>query len=289
VGAYLMVVALVTAGLAARSAKGSVSEQAMATGRQLAKLGEFTKAPERLLLNGQAMNMASAMTDLSLGQVLDRFEAICKEDGVVPRDLREVKSLLDDPTLAKEAQRLNYGVLRTQDKEEGFVACTVANPANGNRRFWDAVGAFSESWDVAELGHLRYAYVRRAKSGRTHVLTAWTDGPFKLAAMVAPADGVDAPGTDSQNVPRPPSSIRYLSASAEGLPHGIRIYESTATAKEILTGYEQQLETKGFTRAPLGEDAPTARYFTKNGVDVLLAAEQNGDHAYVTLMESRGF
>lgn len=289
VGAYLMVVSLIGAGLAARSAYGSISEQALATGRQLAKLGEFTKDSERLVLNGQALNMASATTDLSVGQVLDRFEALCKEEGAVPRDLREVKGMLEDPTLAKEAERLNYGVLRQQSKDDGVVACAVTNPANGKRRFWDGMAAFAESWDLADLGLLRYAYVRKLESGRSHVLTAWTDGSFKVTAMVPPTEGADAPGADSPVVPRPPSSVRYLSASAEGRPHGIRVYESRVPAKEILAGYEKDLTAKGFEQVFIGEDAPEARYFSKGGVDVVLVADQNGDRTLVSAFETRGF
>jgi hypothetical protein len=289
VGAYLMVISLVCAGLAARSAYGSVSEQALATGRQLAKLGEFTKDSERLLLNGQPLNISSATTDLSVGQVLDRFEALCKEEGVMPRDFREVKELLQDPTLAKQAARLNYGVLRQETKGDGVIACAVTNPAHGKRRFWDGMAAFAESWDLSEVGHLRYAYVRRLESGHSHVLTAWTDGSFKVTAMVPPTEGADAPGADSPNVPRPPSSVRYLSAAAEGRPHGVRVYESTASASEILASYEKQLTARGFEAIFIGENAPEARYFSKGDVDVVVAAHQNGDRAVVSTLETRGF
>lgn len=288
VGAYLMVVSLIGAGLAARSAYGSVSEQALATGRQLAKLGDFTKDNERLLLNGQALTMASATTDLSVGQVLDRFEALCKEEGAVPRDLREVQGVLSDPALAKQAARLNYGVLRQESKDDGVVACTVKDPQN-KRRFWDGFAAFAESWDLAELGHLRYAYVRKLDSGRSHVLTAWTDGSFKVSAMAPPTEGADAPGADSPNVPRPPSSVRYLSASAEGRPHSVRVYESTVPATEILAGYEKDMTAKGYERVFIGEDAPEARYFSKGGVDVVVVASQNGERSLVSALETRGF
>lgn len=289
VSAYLMIVSLVCAGLAARSAYGSVSEQALVTGRQLAKLGEFTKDSERLVLNGQPINLASATTDLSMGQVLDRFEAICKEEGAMPRDFREVKGLLEDPVLAKQAARLNYGVLREESKDDGVIACAVTDSSNGKRRFWDGLSAFAENWDLAEVGHLRYAYVRKLESGHTHVLAAWTDGSFKVNAMAPPTEGTDAPGADSPNVPRPPSSVRYLSAAAEGRPHGVRVYESKAPATEILAGYEKQLGDAGWERVFIGEDAPMARYFSRNGVDVIVAAEQTGDHSIVSMLETRGF
>ena len=289
VGATLTVISLVGAGLAARSAHGSVSEQALVTGRQLAKLGEFTKSSERLLLNGQALDISSATTDLSMGQVLDRFEALCKEEGVVPRDLREVQGVLGDPTLAKEASRLNFGVLRQETKDDGVIACAVRDPKNGKRPFWDGFTAFAESWDLAEIGHPRYAYVRKLESGHTHVLTVWTDGSFKVTAMVPPTEGADAPGADSVNISRPPNSVRYLSASAEGRPHGIRVYESKASSKEILAGYEKDMVAKGYEQVFVGEDAPQARYFSRGGVDVVVVADQDGDRTLVSALETRGF
>lgn len=289
VGAYLSVISLVSAGFAARSAHGSISEQALVTGRQLSKLGEFTKSSERLSLNGQALDIASATTSLSMKQVLDKFEGLCKEEGAVPRDLREVQGVLSDPTLAKEAARLNYGVLRQETKDDGVIACTVKNPTRADRRFWDGFAAFAESWDLAEIGLLRYAYVRKLDDGSTHVLTVWTDGSFKVNAMVPPSEGADSPGADSANVPRPPSAVRYLSASAEGRPHGIRVYESKAPAKEILAGYEKEMTAKGYEQVFIGEDAPEARYFSRGGVDVVVVADQNGDRTLVSALETRGF
>jgi hypothetical protein len=280
-------VCLVCAGLAARSAWGSVSEQALLTGRQLAKLAEFADAPERLLINGQPIQMASALSSLSVGEVLDRFEAVCREEGTVPRDFREVKGLLENKELLESAKKRNFGILREQTKDDGVIACTVRNPKNGDRATWEGLGKFAQSWDVADIGLIRYAYARRTESGSTLVLTAWTDGSFRLDAMIPKAEGGDAPGSDSANVPRPPSSVRFLSAAAEGRPHSVRIYQSDTPAKEVLDGYSRDLLATGWET--IESEHPESRYFSKNGVDVILLAEQAGDHSVVSMVETRGF
>ena len=287
--AYLSVVTLVALALSVRSAWGSVTEQALVTGRQLAKLSDLTKESERLLLNGQALQISSAVTDKSLDEVLERFDALCREDGVVARDFREVKGLLSDNTLTTAAKKNNFGVLKERGKDDGVVACTVRDPKNGDRPFWDGLAKFAETWDLADVGHVRYVYARRLESGDTHVITVWTDASFKLDAMIPPADGSDAPGNDSATFPRPEASQRYLSAGAEGRPHGVRIYESKAMANDVLGNYEKTLPGKGWEQVSIGEDAPEARYFTKGGVDVIVMAQQNGDRAVVSIMETRGF
>jgi hypothetical protein len=286
VGVYLGVVSMIGAGLAARSAWGSVSEQALVTGRQLAKLAEFTDAPERLVLNGQPIQIASAVSSLSVEEVLNRFEGVCREDGTIPRDLREVKGLLDNKEFVERAKKGNFGILRQQTKDDGVIACAVKNPQNGQRPTWESLGKFAESWDLADVGFLRYAYAQRTESGNTLVLTAWTDGSFKVDAMT-PADGADAPGSDSPNVPRPPSSVRFLSAAAEGRPHGVRIYQSQASAKDVLEGYSRDLLKSGWET--IDTEHPESRYFSKNGVDVVLVAEQAGDRSVVSMVETRGF
>lgn len=289
VGAYLGVLCVVGAGLSARSAYGSMSEQVLVTGRQLAKLADITKDNQRLSINGQNIYMASATTELSMEQVLDRFETICKEDGTVARDLREIRGLMEDPALTAKAKATNYGILREERADDGVIACTVKNPANGKRSFVDGAAKLVEKWDLAEVGFLRYAYVRKLESGRTHVLTAWTEGSFRLDAMTPPEGGGDAPGSDSESVPRPANSIRYLSAGVDGTPHGVRIYEARGTAKQVLADYEEQLPKSGWEQVFVGENAPEARYFSRGGVDVVIVAEQNGDRAAVSMVETKGF
>ncbi len=285
VATYFTIILVASGAFAARSAVAGVSEKALATGRQLDKLQEFASGAERLVLNGQAINIGSATSTLSLDEVLDRFEGVCKEDATLARDFREVDSLLKDSALANFAKKRNFGVLREQTLDDGVVACAARNPQNGERTTLEGFRKFVESWDVADVGLLRYVYARRLDNGRTHVLTVWTDGSFKLDAMVPP-EGKDAPGSDPENVPRPPSSVRFLTASAEGRPHSVRIYESGQSAGALLKTYEDEMPKRGWTPVNVGTDVPDARYFERNGVDFMVVVEASGDRSVVSMLET---
>jgi hypothetical protein len=282
-----MVVLVASSVLAGRQAVAGVSEKALVTGRQLDKLQEFASGAERLMLNGQAINIGSATSTLSLGDVLDRIEAVCKVDSTLSTDFRDVDELLHDESLKDFAKKRNFGILREESMDDGVVACAVRNPANGDRSTVDGFRKFADSWDVADVGFLRYVYARRLENGRTHVLTVWTDGSFKLNAL-APPDGADAPGTDPQNVPRPPESVRYLTAASEGRPHSVRIYESKHSAQKVLESYEREMPKLGWTPVDTGEGAPQSRYFERQGVDMLIVAEPSGDRSMVSMLETGG-
>jgi hypothetical protein len=283
---YIGVVCAIGAGLSARSAWGQVSEQALVTGRELAKLEDLSGPPEHLMLNGQKLNISSATTELGMSAVLDRFEGVCKTDGTLQRDFAQIKGLLDDQSLVAAAKRMHFGVIRQETKDDGVIACAVKNPKNGKQSTWDGFAKFADSGDLADVGLLRYAYVRRTESGRTHVLAVWTDGSFRLDALVPPDKG-DAPGSDIEGVPRPGDSVRYLTAAAEGRPHSVRIYESKRDASQVLSSYDRDMPGRGWEPVEIGDQAPSARYFSKDGVDLLVVAEQSGDRAVVSMVQTR--
>lgn len=288
VGTYVAVLFVVLAGVAANSAMGSVTEQALITGRQLSKLEDFTSSSSRLVLNGERMNIASATTTADVSAVLDRVEGVCKEDGTVARDFREIDSLMTDAKALAAAKKFRMGVLREERDGEGIVACAVRNPKNGDQNFVKGLMKFADSFDLADVGLLRYVYARRTDSGRTHVITVWTDGSFKFDSMLAPADGKDAPGSDPRNAPRPKDSVRFLTAAAEGAPHSVRIYESTAPSKDVLQQYDSEMPKRGWNRVPVNEEVPEARYYSRKGVDLMLVAYPNGDRTAVSMLEMRG-
>ena len=49
--------------------------------------------------------------------------------------------------------------------------------------------------ELGAIGELRYAYVSRAPSGKTLVLTVWTDSTFNLRDMIG-EEGKDSAGED---------------------------------------------------------------------------------------------
>ena len=90
-------------------------------------------------------------------------------------------------------------------------------------------------------------FAERSPRGGSRVVTLWSEGSLDLGRMF-PAAG-DAPGTDSSVVPRPAGSRRTLSASVEGFPAAIRIYESAASPDELVASAGAALRAAGFVEA----------------------------------------
>ncbi len=278
VGTYIAFAFLVLGLLALRSAVGHVSEQALVVGRQLTNLEEFTERSTRLSLNGQNMNIASKAVDLPVEAVLDRYAAMC-QDGTLVADLAGVP---DHGPAPSRWERL--GILREMGDNEGFIACIAKRPGQEDRSLLEGLQKFAESQDLGDVGLVRYAYARRTRDGRTLVVTTWTDGSFLVSALMA-ADG-DSPGTDPVDAPRPLKSRRFLTAQVEGEPDSVRVYESRASAAEVLDAYDAALPKQGWRRLDeVAEEAPMSRQYSRGGVDTLVVAAQNGDRAAVTVIQ----
>jgi hypothetical protein len=286
VGLYLSVVCFIVGIFAARSAMGGVSEQALIVGRQLAKLEDLTESSNRLALNGQEIHLASAVTEEPLDKVLDRFEALCRDEAVLVHEFARLDKLLEQK-LPERKSSFDLGILREETRHDGMVACMVQD-ASTTRSALEGLQRFVESQDLKEIGLLRYAYARTTDNGRTHVLTAWTDGSFKLSALTPKTDGTDTPGSDPAGALRPPKSVRLLTAAAHGAPHAVRIYESTAKQTDVLASYDREMPKLGWEPiAAAHYDLPEARHFTKGGVDLLVVADENGERTAVSMVETR--
>jgi hypothetical protein len=286
VGIYLSVVCFIVGIFAARSAMGGIAEQALIVGRQLAKLEDLTESSNKLVLNGQEIHLASAVTSESLDKVLDRFEALCRDEGVLVHEFARLDKLLEQK-LPERKTSFDLGILREQNAHDGMVACMVQD-ASSERSAIDGFQRFMDSQDLRDIGLLRYAYARKTDNGHSHVLTAWTDGSFKLSALTPPADGTDTPGTDPTGALRPPQSVRLLTAAAHGAPHAVRIYESTVKPADVLGSYDREMPKLGWEPIPAAQyDLPEARHFTKGGVDLLVVADENGERTAVSMVETR--
>jgi hypothetical protein len=189
--------------------------------------------------------------------------------------------------LPERKSAFDLGILREESDRDGMVACMVQD-ASSDRSALESFSKFVDSQDLKDVGLLRYAYAKKTESGRTHVITAWTDGSFKLSALAPEADGTDTPGTDPSGAIRPPDSVRLLTAAVEGAPHAVRIYESKATPKDVLTSYEREMPKLGWEPIKAAEyDVPEARYYSKGGVDLLVVADENGERTAVSMIETR--
>jgi hypothetical protein len=289
--AFCSGVCLVGAGLAARSAYGDVTDSALALGHELGKMGDVgEKHPVRL--NGQRIYVASATEEMPLTEVLDRMEAICRENsvGLVKEidDLTEElkKELPSGPGSAEAA-----GIVRKEEAMSGFVAC-FARDSKEREKATDVVTRLTElleTGELSKLGKLRYIFGERTKEGRTHIVAVWTDGPFNLYSLFPQFEG-DAPGADPKDVPRPIESKRLLTADIEGVPYGIHMYESAARYTDVLADYDVELPKRGWEAVlvdPGGE--AEERVYQRGGVDLMIFAGRgnDADRTIVSLVEMR--
>jgi hypothetical protein len=273
------------AALGARSVYADAREVGFAVGHQLASPEDLTEGAYTLRLNGATLHRSMARTPLSVGEVLDRYEAHCAESpSAIGRAMRDIpEALADKAEIPKEARKL--GILRDEADGRGMVACFVdqADEADRSAAVIDRVNRFFETGDLASFGHVRYVFVEARKSG-SKVVTLWSDGPLKIGAMF-PAEG-DAPGTDSSLVPRPSGSRRTLSAAVDGYPAAVRIYETAEGAEGVARAADAALVAKGFVRATSDSAQHGAAYARRDGAQVFLSWSSEGGRTAVTILES---
>src|SRR5262249_42086816 len=129
--------------------------------------------------------------------------------------------------------------------DEGSVMCFV----RGDEMKPSASEAFTTLMQTGELGALgkvRYAYAKKnAKTGKTLLLTAWTESKFNLYQMLANGK-TDAIGEDFPEIPRVPNSVRAIAARAEGTPYAINVYKTTDRPEATLAFYDGAMKERGW-------------------------------------------
>lgn len=280
--AYFACVFAVISGLGLRSVHGAVGEAALAMGRQLAHFEDIVRTSHRVRLNGEPVNLASAVVDAPLVSVLDRFERACESGSVVPAEFKEMVRAAHAGS--EHSVKLGTGVLRRESTSEGLVACIVRDehqPPSLRQR----IARFEETLDLSDVGLFRYAYAQKTASGRVHLLVAWTDGPFRLAALMG--DGTqDAPGEDVPNAARPIQSVRLLSASIERTPHASHVYASSAAPARVLSAFDTDMQRLGWKSLPVS-DVVEGRAYSRRGVDVLVFGFPSERGSVVSIVQSR--
>ena len=244
----------------------------------LRQLGPQVEGSEQAMsINGQRMYLASRVTPLPLDQVLGLFEHSCQvNSGGLSQELGQLPTAIQGVAIpAQWRDPSRWFTLREEDGDAGQVTCFVRqNSPGGLRGLIARLATFARSGDLAELGDARYVVAQRDRgSNLTHVLALWTEGHFNVLSMF-PASG-DAPGADSTEVPRPPSSVRVLSAEAPDRPYALRMYDSSLGASEILSSYSQQMQSRGWARLDLPRTGEidlgqSTRTFTKAGRAVIV-------------------
>ncbi|HSO33014.1 MAG TPA: hypothetical protein VLT33_10860 [Labilithrix sp.] len=268
----------------ARSVYADVREMGLGVGHQLAKLEDLTGGAYLVRLNGAEMRRASAHTTQSTHEVLSRYEGYCRQSpGALGRAMQDIPSALKDRLAMPADPALRASVIRDEAKGRGMVVCFVDDADGPTEPLADRLRALAETGDLSKLGRFRYVFAEPSSgpSGGTHVVTFWSDGPLNLKTMF-PASG-DAPGTDSAIAPRPAGSRRTLSASVEGYPASVRIYESLAERGAIERMYDEALRAKGFAKVD-GRDG--AAYLRDDNAEIILSFVRSEQRTTVTIVET---
>jgi hypothetical protein len=284
---YASVVCLGISAFAARSAWGDLKESSLVIGRELVQFGDLLGKSHRLRLNGEPVFVASAMTDQTVRQVIDRFDATCREhSGGLAEEFENLPAAVKSQVPISLKGGEGVGILRKDDDQEGTIACLSQDGKDGTRGVARHLDEFAATGDLAAIGKLRYVYAQRTPAGKTHVVAVWTDGSFRIRNII-PMDGAEPPGSDPAETPRPDGAVRLLSAEVEGAPYGVHIYEVPRKSEEVLQSYEQEMPRHGWTAIPVVKAKQSdARAFQRPGSDMLVVADPKGERTYVTLVQT---
>ena len=288
---FTLLLLLLGSVLHVRSVRASASERAVALGRELAQFGDVLSGAHRVDINGETVYVATAVSDQSIRQLLDRFEAYCdSHNGGVPQDFAALA-----PDAAKELRRglgddwlAHWGVIREEHETEGTVMCIAQRDGGGFVGLTRRLEAFMRDWDLNDVGDFRYVYARRIEGNRTQVFTSLTEGPFHLRRVLPDPNGGDSPGSDPSFVPRPPGSRRVLSSRVDGAPYALHVFTSAASVDEVVSFYGRELPGLGWQRI-VANRAIGAQAWQRQGVTMIVGAGRaDGDEeTKVTFVEGR--
>ena len=271
---YASFVSLVLGTVAMRSAYADWKESALVVGRELSQFEDLVGQSHRLRLNGEPVYVASAQTEQPVQTVLGRFETLCKDNaGSMPSMFAQLPENLREQFEHNLPGSRGLGVIRQDAESEGYVACLAQKPGDDWTTMASRLQAFGDTGDLSKVGNLRYVYAkRRAGASSTHVVTVWTEGPFKIG-NIAPDDGREPPGSDPENAPRPVDAVRLLSAEIEGAPYAVRMYDSPKRDQDVLAQYDRELPKLGWEAVPyVSEQVKYGRAFQRQGVEMLVFA-----------------
>lgn len=287
--AYGMVVAGGLGLYTAHNAAAEFREQGLQVGQDLQELTDLLGETDEIRINNQSIYMSTAESDEPIGQVLDRFQANCDAHPGAMKDL--VKDVVEKKAVIKDLDKKDTKTLTTQREESdnsGTVICMAG--ADGGKVGWkDAITAFTQTGDLANIGNLRYVYAQKnPKKGTTSIRTIWTEGHFNFYSVM-PKDQVgDAPGSDANNVPRPDHTRRVFTAEAANNQYAARYYLTDDAAKDVLAAYDAKMDKLGWemvtTDLVPNSDTDTTHWYMnyKTGEQMVFQAAHD-DHSNKTM------
>jgi hypothetical protein len=234
-----------------------------------------------IVFNGQKVHVGNSVTDDPPSEVLKRYQAYCDNNASFSDDDASEKEEPFGPEDHPETEKA--GTLRvesaTPQSGDGAVICFVKGEATKASRD-EAFEAFLTTGELGAIGELRYAYARKSDSGRTLVLTAWTDSKFNLLDIVPKGPDEDVRGDDFPEIPRPGKSVRVLSARAEGTPYAANIYRTSDRPAQVLAFYDGAMQERGwfmFDPELTDDDGGYARAYMKDAVVLIVTTRVDDD------------
>jgi hypothetical protein len=285
---YLAVTGAVFSIFSVRFARAELQEQTITIGRQMMELARASNHEvTHITFNGEKMFLGSSVSEEPAKNVLDRYEAHCKQNPGQPAEGWSEIEKLGGQKVAQggSAAELPAGLMRSGDDAEGSVLCFVRS-AETKATTEEAFKAFAETGDIGAFGKLRYAYAKKTPTGRTLILTAWTDEKFNIGRIM-PKPGVDVPGEDFPEIPRVPNSTRALSSRAEGTPYALNIYKTSDSAAKVVGFYDKEMVGRGFQgfdpELDEAKEGGLGRTYVKDGVVVTVATRLDPAGNFVVL------
>ncbi len=270
----LLTVCLIISSIALfQVSKARAGDVLVQIGAQLMRLPDayYPNGVQQLSLNGLTLNMQSGTSERPPEEVVQKFYDACRSRAGVQLDEKQragIRSYLEQSTWFQNAVD---GVLVQESSDGTSVICI-----DPEGKQWDIAGIadaaqrFVASGELAELGRMRYAWVKPGESGSVF-LTAWTTGPARLLEQF-PRQG-DAPGVDFPQAARVKGSQRFLSAHLAD--SDMAIYRHAEGELGALTdSYRAALESGGYVN--VGKPAKTEQ-------SAIFSYEKGRRHVVLTL------
>ncbi|MBX3199322.1 MAG: hypothetical protein KF894_14410 [Labilithrix sp.] len=291
---YFLCVMAVCGVISIRHARAEYQDQTLHFGRQMVTLAKASNHEvTKVVFNGQPVHVGSSVTEDSAAHVLERYEEYCKANrGQMDVDFTEinksgtVKPLLKADEVGDDAPAIaKAGYVRSGSDDEGAVVCFVKGPKT-KPTTGEAFQSFMTTGELGAIGELRYAYASKGPSGKTLVLTVWTDSAFNLRDMV-PEDGQDAAGEDFAEVPRVPNATRIMAAKAADMPYGVNVYKTTDSPAKTFEFFDREMKSAGwFAYDPELNEAEhkgQGRAYMKDAVVVTLGSSVQPEGHFVAV------
>ena len=283
---YIATLGSIATVLLASRVSAGISEQSLRLGKKLDEFAALSGSITQLNWNGQRFSVSTRVLNEPIERVLGRFVVLCSQ-GTEELATELTGQLGPSPGMF---QRLL--VLRDRPTEDtGTGVCLAGIGEAGLSGLTERVKTFASSWDLSDLGQLRYTFIRKINAATTHVVLVSSDGPLVLPELV-PLDGRDVAGPDVVPGVRPRHATRIVAAATSGTAHVLNAYHVGVDASAALTDYGTQLETLGYQALRLHdhqtiEVTPNvlSRTYTRNQHTLVATAQPDAQGSLLAVVQ----